>query len=184
MRILLLVGVLLTSGLEVWRGTICCSHGEADFISDFALVKIDVKLIRENEEHLGRLRNMLGQLAGCVSDEQTLSTINELATEIRDKLSSRIPKIMHDKGKRVRHSLLPFMGMAFKSLFGVSTEGDLDNLDDRVIQIERWAEKQSATFITVIHPVNANLMDIKTMADYVNELSHDVNNKTLSLTQR
>ena len=76
------------------------------------------------------------------------------------------------------------MGTALKSLFGVSTESDTNVLDERISQVERWAEKQGAVFNTVIDVANANAEDIKSVVTFMNELSRNVKNLTLSADQR
>ena len=76
------------------------------------------------------------------------------------------------------------MGTALKSLFGVSTESDTNILDEWISQVERWAEKQGAVFNTVIDAANANAEDIKSVVTFMNELSRNVQNLTLSAEQR
>ena len=56
----------ITSGLKVRRGTVWYDHGEADVISEFALVKINTKLITDNEEHLQKLRFALIKFKGII----------------------------------------------------------------------------------------------------------------------
>ena len=91
--------------------------------------KINIKLIRDNEEHLRKLRFELGKLSSIISDEETLKTFNEVSIVIRDKLFSRGPKGITVQCSRNKRFLLPFAGTALKSFFGVSTQRDIDNLD-------------------------------------------------------
>ena len=113
-----------------------------------------------------------------------MKTISELNKAIVDELFYDAPRSMTTKKARKARSLLPFVGTALKSLFGVSTERDMDILDERISQVERWAEKQGAIFNTVINAANANAKDIKSVVTFMNELSREVQNLALSAQQQ
>ena len=98
--ILLLGMVFITSGLEVRRGTIWCNRGEADVVSNFALVKIDTGLITGNEEHLEKLRFALLKLKEVIHDEETVKTISELNKAIVDELFYDTPRSLTTKKVR------------------------------------------------------------------------------------
>ena len=170
---ILKLGVLaIHSLIDDCRGVILEHYGEVVLVNEFTLVKINVKLIIDNEEHLVLLHYTLLELAGHVKDTQILSNIKELATEIRDQLSDSVPLGITESdlhGRKAKRSLLPFIGSALKSVFGVSTEDDTNKLEDRLTQIERWVSEQGSVLSTVIDSVNANVQDIKSIANYVNQ---------------
>ena len=75
-------------------------RGEADVISEFALVKINTKLISDNEEHLQKLLFALMKFKGVISDTETLKTIGELNKAINDELFHDSPRVLTTKKVR------------------------------------------------------------------------------------
>ena len=72
--------------------------------------------------------------------------------------------------KHRKQSLLPFVGMALKAMFGLSTKADHQRAQERQNKLEEWAAQQGSTYATVIEGVNENTKSLKQIADAFDNL--------------
>ena len=104
---------------NICRGILIHSHGKAVILDEYALMKLSVSIIHENENNLKELRVVLEKFRKEMTNPLRVRVIEGLLKSVDEELGVKIGGV-----KRKKRSLLPFAGQALKSMFGVSTEAD------------------------------------------------------------
>ena len=104
---------------NICRGILLHNHGEAVILDEYALVKLNVSIIHENENNLRELRVILGKFKREMNNLTPVHVIEGILNSVNEELSVEISGVNHKK-----RSLLPFVGQALKSMFGVLTEAN------------------------------------------------------------
>ena len=159
-----ILGTVLTTH-DIRKGILLQDHGEAVILDEYALIKINVSIIHENERNLKELRVVLENSRKKLTNPVLVRVIKGLLDSVDEELG-----VEKSVGTRKKRSLLPFVGQALKSVFGVSTEADHKRAQERINKLEEWAARQGSTYNTIIEGVNSNSKSIKEIADAFDDL--------------
>ena len=91
-------------------------------VNEYVLININASIIYENERNLESLYDILMRLRTEVNTPTLQNTVKDLINSVAEELQE--DEIKFRVKKRNKCSLLPFVGTALKSLFGISTEED------------------------------------------------------------
>ena len=130
------------------------------------------------KKNLESLYDILMRLRAGVNTPNLQSVIKDLINSVAEELQEG--ELKFRATKRNKRSLLPFVGTALKSLFGVSTADDTDQAKERLNKLERWAAQQGSAYNTVIEGVNENSKGIKEIADSFNEVIRYINQTSVA----
>ena len=102
---------------DIHRGVLLQNHGVAVIIDEYALIKLNVSIIHENEKSLKMLQVILRKYLVETTNPTRVRIIKGLLEAVDEELGVGAVK-------RRKQSLLPFVGTALKSMFGLTTEAD------------------------------------------------------------
>ncbi|XP_064104046.1 uncharacterized protein LOC135213876 [Macrobrachium nipponense] len=157
----LMVSDICISLLQIKKGAILKEHGHVKMIHDIAVVTINITAIDEQQQELNGL---MGRIESLMSTNQNNSILLKLREDISQVLPKRIKK----------RSLLPFIGTALNTLFGVATDGDVDKDRARIEKLEMWAAERGTIMTKVIDATNKNQNLIVKLKDFVNNMAQNI----------
>ena len=125
-------------------------------VDEYELIKVNVSIIHENERSLKELWVILERFNRNMTNPTQVRIIQGLLDAVDEEFRVGVSAI-----KCRKWSLLPFMGTAQKSMFGLLTEADN----------QEWVVQQGLTYATVIEGVTKNTKYIKQIADIFDDLA-------------
>ena len=153
---------------KVQRGAVVQDRGPAAILSEYVVVKINATQVFENEDGLRELYTALVDMKKQLGSDDTFKNrVNQVIREIASELPETAPGSERVRPKR---ALLPFVGTALKSMFGVSTTKDATKAKERLDKLEQWAAQQGSAYNTVISGVNDNIRTLETLATDLNKV--------------
>lgn len=172
MKMRLLILVFLT-GITCVQGTkesVSISHGS--LIEELGQIKLidHIVVIKKNltelEKCQGYARSMLESVNNILKKENDTENI-QLLSQAEENLLELI-------SSRTKRSLLPFVGNALNSLFGVATEADLEKEKERLDKIENWANNYGHVITDIIDNANKNAQKFNILIEEVKDLENNV----------
>ncbi|XP_064102797.1 uncharacterized protein LOC135212968 [Macrobrachium nipponense] len=157
----LMVSDICISLLQIKKGAILKEHGHVKMIHDIAVVTINITTVHEQQQELNGLMENIESL---MSNNQN----NSILFKLREDISQVLPKRIN------KRSLLPFIGTALNTLFGVATDGDVDKDRARIEKLELWAAERGTIMTKVIDATNKNQNLIVKLKDFVNNMAQNI----------
>ncbi|XP_064089665.1 uncharacterized protein LOC135203692 [Macrobrachium nipponense] len=157
----LIVSDICISLLQIKKGAILNEHGHVKMIHDIAVVTINITAVDEQQQEL---TSLIRKIESVMSTNQNNSILLKLREDISQVLPKRIKK----------RSLLPFIGTALNTLFGVATDGDVDKDRARIEKLEMWAAERGTIMTKVIDATNKNQNLIVKLKDFVNSIAQNI----------
>ena len=99
-----ILGTVLTTH-DIRKGILLQDHGEAVILDEYALIKINVSIIHENERNLKELRVVLENSRKKLTNPVLVRVIKGLLDSVDEELV-----VENNVGSRKKTSLLPFVG--------------------------------------------------------------------------
>ncbi|XP_064105644.1 uncharacterized protein LOC135215114 [Macrobrachium nipponense] len=157
----LMVSDICISLLQIKKGAILKEHGHVKMIHDIAVVTINITTVEEQQQEL---HSLMANIESLMSNNQNNSILLKLRADISQVLPKRVNK----------RSLLPFIGTALNTLFGVATDGDVDKDRARIEKLELWAAERGTIMTKVIDATNKNQDLIVKLKDFVNNMAQNI----------
>ena len=173
----MLIALHITSAAEVKirGGALVESKGEVRLVKDIVVLKINMSETLDYEKKVSNVRE---QIKREIESSEGEGVIVELLKQIDEKL-----KVLTERNSRKERSLLPFIGNAMNTMFGVATEAQVEKERERLDKLERWATEHGQLMSNLVDNVNQHTKILNNITHFLNMLSGKIENK-LSLVDK